>query len=718
MCHPFIRILLVQGDETDRVMTRSLTAQLHSDRFQVERVSDYVAALAQIASKQHDLYLVEADLGEFKGLELLQEAIFNGCEAPFILLTAQSEPQTAKAAQKAGAFECLSCADLTPELMERAIAYALDRHRMQQELHQLRQSEERYTLAAHGANDGIWDWNLLSDRIFFSPRWITMLGYQVDQLSDRCHEWFERIHPEDLHWVKREITAHLEGHAAKFECQHRMLHQDGEYRWVLSRGMAVWDSEGCPVRMAGFQTDITAWKQAEEKLVYEALHDTLTGLPNRVFLMERLRQALQLAQRSTDYLFAVLFIDLDRFKVINDSLGHMIGDQLLVAIAQRLSNCLRPSDTIARLGGDEFVILLADVKDRDSATRIADRIQEELLLPFNLDGNEVFSAASVGIAFSTPEYDRPEDLLRDADIAMYRAKAHGRARYAIFHPGMHSTAVALLQIETDLRRAIDRQELQLHYQPIVSLRTRQITGFEALIRWQHPQRGMISPTEFVPIAEETGLITPMGWWVLQEACRQMRQWQEQFPSRQPLIVNVNLSSKQFSPHLVDQISEILAETKLDAPSLKLEITESILMENAESAVSTLTQLKQLGTLLAIDDFGTGYSSLNYLHRFPIDTLKVDRSFVSKVDVDGEQLAIARTIITLAWNLGMEVTAEGVETMKQLAQLRSLQCDYAQGYLFSAPLDAKAIEHLMATQLDQPIILYPSSHIPQTSGLRA
>jgi diguanylate cyclase (GGDEF)-like protein/PAS domain S-box-containing protein len=599
-------------------------------------------------------------------------------------------------------------------LFEMLLVNAVERLQLQDELQQVRQSEERYALAAHGANDGVWDWDFQTNRVFFSHRWKAMLGYPVDELSDRPEEWFDRIHPDDVHWVKREMTAHLDKQVAQFEAQHRMLHQGGEYRWVLTRGSAIWDEDGRAIRMAGFQTDITAWKQAEEKLVYEALHDTLTGLPNRIFLMERLRQALQLAERNKDYLFAVLFIDLDRFKVINDSLGHMIGDQLLISISRRLSNCLRPSDTIARLGGDEFVILLADVKDRDSATRIADRLQEELLLPFNLEGHEVFSAASVGIAFSSVGYDRPEDLLRDADIAMYRAKAHGRARYAIFHPGMHSKAVALLQIETDLRRAIDRHELQLHYQPIVSLRTRQITGFEALIRWAHPQRGMIPPGEFVPVAEETGLITPMGWWVLQESCRQMQYWHEQFPNPQPLTVNVNLSSKQFSPYLVEQISQILEETKLPPQYLKLEITESILMENAESAVATLSQLKKLGTLLAIDDFGTGYSSLNYLHRFPIDTLKVDRSFVSRVDVDGEQLAIARTIITLAWNLGMEVVAEGVETMKQLAQLRSLQCDYAQGFLFSSPLDVKSVEHLMRSQRDQPIVLNPISSLPQVS----
>jgi diguanylate cyclase (GGDEF)-like protein/PAS domain S-box-containing protein len=564
----------------------------------------------------------------------------------------------------------------------------------------LRESEERYALAVQGANDGIWDWNLKTGKVYFSPRWKAMLGYAEHEIDNSLDEWFERVHPEDLYWVKREVTAHLDGLTPHFESEHRMLHRDGEYRWMLSRGLAVRDLEGRATRMAGSQTDVTGWKRAEEKLVHDALHDTLTDLPNRVLLMERLRHAVQLSQRSNEFLFAVLFIDLDRFKVINDSLGHMLGDQLLIAIAQRLSKCLRPSDTVARLGGDEFVILLEDVKDTNSVIVVADRIQRELTLPFNLEGHEIFTAASLGIAFSTTGYNRPEDLLRDADTAMYRAKAQGRSRYEIFHPGMHAHAVALLQLETDLRRAIDRQELHLHYQPIVSLRTYQVIGFEALLRWQHPQRGMVSPVDFIPIAEETGLITSIGCWVLREACQQMQQWHQQFPKQRSMTIQVNLSGKQFTPQLAEQADQILQEVGLDAHCLKLELTESILMENAESAVTTLAQLKQLGIQLAIDDFGTGYSSLSYLHRFPIDTLKIDRSFIAKVDADGEQLAIVRTIMTLAWNLGMEVVAEGVETMKQLAQLRALKCECAQGYLFSVPLSADAATQLVEHGLSE------------------
>ncbi|HEY9699006.1 MAG TPA: EAL domain-containing protein [Trichocoleus sp.] len=556
----------------------------------------------------------------------------------------------------------------------------------------LRESEERYALAVRGANDGIWDWNLRTNEVYFSPRWKTMLGYEEYDLSNSLDEWFERIHSEDLYWVKRQVSAHLDNLTPHFESEYRMLHQDGSYRWMLSRGLAVRNAEGQATRIAGSQTDMTIWKQAEEKLVHDALHDMLTGLPNRILLMERLRHAVQLAQRSPEFLFAVLFIDLDRFKVINDSLGHMVGDQLLIAIARRLAHCLRPSDTVARLGGDEFVILLEDIKDTAAVAIVAERIKHELALPFNLEDNEVYTAASIGIAFSTLNYENPEDLLRDADTAMYRAKAQGRARYEIFHPGMHINALALLQLETDLRRAIERQELRLHYQPIIALRTLQVIGFEALIRWQHPQRGIIYPNEFISLAEETGLIMPMSEWCLREACHQMKAWETKFS--QPLTVSVNLSSKQFTPQITVQVQQILKETGLAPQRLKLEITESLLMENAESAIDTLSELRELGIQLAIDDFGTGYSSLSYLHRFPIDTLKIDRSFINKIDVDGEQLAIVRTIITLAWNLGMEVVAEGVETTKQLSQLRSLHCEYAQGYLFAKPLAESSVEQLI------------------------
>ncbi|MBD3882446.1 EAL domain-containing protein [Phormidium tenue FACHB-886] len=466
----------------------------------------------------------------------------------------------------------------------------------------------------------------------------------------------------------------------------------------------IFDPKGSLIQYLGILRDVTEQKQARElgqlrdQLLYEALYDPLTGLPNRVLLLERLRHLVQAAQRGREALYGLLFIDLDRFKVINDSLGHRVGDRLLVAIAERLASCLRPSDTLARLDGDEFAVLLEDTRTTHIATRIAERIQRELSQPFQVESHEVFTAASIGIALSTAPYDHPEDLLRDANIAMHRAKEQGRARYEIFHPKMYANAVALLQLETDLRRAIERNEFQVNYQPIVSLRTQRISGFEALLRWQHPTRGWIPPSEFIPVAEETGLIIPIGWWIMRESCRQTQAWQQQFANSKSLTINVNLSGKQFSSVLAQQISKILQETGLNPHQLKLEITESLLMENAETAVETLTELQKLGVQLAIDDFGTGYSSLSYLHRFPIDTLKVDRSFIQKIDSDGEQLAIVRTIITLAWNLGMEVVAEGVETAKQVAQLKALRCEYAQGYLFAKPLTPEAAEQYLVAEL--------------------
>jgi diguanylate cyclase (GGDEF)-like protein len=430
-----------------------------------------------------------------------------------------------------------------------------------------------------------------------------------------------------------------------------------------------------------------ALQESKEHFRHAAFHDALTGLPNRALLADHLKLAIERARRREDHLFAVLFLDLDRFKNINDSLGHTIGDQLLIAIARRVEGCLRPMDTVARLGGDEFAILLDGLEDFSHAIHVAERVQDELMQPFNLKGHEVYTTASIGIALSTTGYDHPENILRDADIAMYRAKDNGKARYELFDTVMHTRAVALLKLENDLRRAIERQEFRVVYQPIISLQTDQLAGFEALVRWEHPERGPVSPDEFIPLSEETGLITEIGHWVLHEACRQMRQWQVSL--QRPLTLSVNLSGKQFiQPNLIGQIRSILEETNFDPRWLKLEITESVVMENAEAATSMLLQLRELGAHLSIDDFGTGYSSLSYLHRFPVTTLKIDRSFIGRMGEGDENSEIVRTIVTLANNLGMEVVAEGIETEEQLSQLRALRCEYGQGYLFSKPVDAE------------------------------
>jgi diguanylate cyclase (GGDEF)-like protein/PAS domain S-box-containing protein len=560
----------------------------------------------------------------------------------------------------------------------------------------LRESEARYALAARGANDGLWDWNFTSNQIFFSPRWKSMLGYTEQEIGTSPEEWFGRIHPDDRELLEVHLAAHYKRLISHFEHEYRIQHSDGRYRWMLCRGLAVWDADGHAIRMAGSQTDITDRKVAEQRLLHDALHDVLTGLPNRALFMDRLGHAITRSKRNTDYHFGVMFLDLDRFKVINDSLGHSAGDMLLTEIASRLTGCLRPGDTIARLGGDEFIILLEDMADVSAMSDTADRIQRVLAVPLVLDGHDVFTTASIGITLSTLGYSFPEDMVRDADTAMYHAKMRGKSRHVIFDPTMHAAAMSQLQLESDLRWAIEREELRLHYQPIVVLQSGDIVGFEALVRWQHPQRGLLYPVDFIDIAEETGLIVPMGWWVLREACRQLRIWQSEFASKAPLSINVNLSAKQLAQaDVIEQVSQTLADTGLAPNHLKLEITESTLIESNQAIVATLNRIRDLGVHLCIDDFGTGYSSLSYLHHFPIDMLKIDRSFISAIGAQGDHGEIVQTILTLAKTLGLQAVAEGTETTQQLDLLKFFQCDFGQGWLFSRAVDQEHAAALLA-----------------------
>ncbi len=444
--------------------------------------------------------------------------------------------------------------------------------------------------------------------------------------------------------------------------------------------------------------DITERKAFEAQLEYQAFHDPLTNLPNRSLFMDRLEHALKSLGRGHRCI-AVLFLDLDRFKLINDSLGHEVGDQLLRAVAERLRNRLRAGDTAARLGGDEFTVLLSDITDTSGAVRVAERITEDMQAPFILEGREVFVSTSIGISVAASSSDSSVDLLKDADIAMYRAKAKGWAGYEVFDKSMNAYALQRLDLEADLHRAMERGELRVYYQPKLDLVSGRIEGMEALVRWQHPQRNLIHPAEFIPMAEETGLILPIGLWMVQQVCRQGRLWQEQYPSEPPLVMGVNLSVRQFQhAQLVTEVSKILKESGLDAHRLQFEVTESVVMENAESTIKRMQGLKALGVQLAIDDFGTGYSSLSYLKRFPIDTLKIDRSFINGLGQDLEDTAIVQAVITLAKTLQVQVTAEGVETAEQARHLMSLGCDLAQGYYFSEPLSVELASELLATRV--------------------
>ncbi|WP_066381187.1 sensor domain-containing protein [Anabaena sp. CA = ATCC 33047] len=559
----------------------------------------------------------------------------------------------------------------------------------------LQESKQRLDDLLNSLEDIVW--SIAADTfetLYINPAVYQMYGRSPSEFMENANLWFEIIHPEDQPLVSQAIPPLLLNGSQDVE--YRIIKPDGEIRWVRTRSHVIYDANGKPIRIEGIATDISDLKFMEAKLVGHAFYDHLTGLPNRVSFMHTLEEAIAQIQQHPEQLFAVLFLDLDRFKVVNDSLGHLVGDQLLVSFAERLQSCLRPEDTIARLGGDEFTILLSHIQSIEEATGIAEHIHQVLKSPFNLNGYEVFTTTSIGIALSTTGYTQPSDWLRDADTALYSAKEQGKAWHMVFDNTMYNRAVALLQLETDLRWAIERQELRVAYQPIVSVATGKITGFEALVRWQHPEKGLISPTEFIPVAEETGLIIPIGNFVLRESCQQLRQWQLEFPDIPPLTMSVNLSGKQFSQTcLVEQIVQILQEVNLEPSSLKLEITESAIMASPEQAAIILQQFKALGIKLCIDDFGTGYSSLAYLHNFPLDILKIDRSFINRIDRDGERLAIVKAIVTLASNLEMTVVAEGLETISQLVQLRLLKCDEAQGYLFSPALSSEKINLLLA-----------------------
>jgi diguanylate cyclase (GGDEF)-like protein len=442
--------------------------------------------------------------------------------------------------------------------------------------------------------------------------------------------------------------------------------------------------------------EINYRQKLQSQLLDIALHDSLTGLPNRALFIRRLENALNRAKQESSYQFAVLFLDCDRFKVINDSLGHLVGDELLIAIAHRLQACLITIDSLARLGGDEFGILLENITDINIAIKVAERILQQLSLAFNLSRYEVFMNASIGISWGNKDYERPEYLLRDADTAMYRAKAQGRAKYHVFNPAMHQEAIQLLELENDLRRAVERQEFLVYYQPIVSLTTGRIAGFEALVRWQHPIRGLVSPTEFIPIAEETGLINAINTWVLQSACHQLSIWQHHPVTPEPLTMSVNLSARLFlQPNFIEQIDRIISENQINPEYLELEITESVIMENTQAIKIIFKELKQRRIKLIMDDFGTGYSSLSYLHSFPLNALKIDKSFVKRMQENTENMGLVPAMIGIANSMGMSAIAEGVETQEQLVQLRSLNCNFAQGFLFSQPIEEQLVLNFIA-----------------------
>jgi diguanylate cyclase (GGDEF)-like protein len=550
---------------------------------------------------------------------------------------------------------------------------------------EIRLSEQRYALAAEAASGGLWDWDLVNDVVFYSARWIALLECPGDAIGNTSDDWFGRVHPDDLASLLSAIEEHLVGRSTSVELEHRIRRGDGSYLWVLCRALVIRGADDVPIRMVGSLTDVHERKELESQLRHAALYDPLTGLPNRTLFLDRLRVTMTRASRHPDHRFAVLFLDLDGFKLVNDSLGHLLGDALLSSVAERISADLRPSDTASRFGGDEFAILLDDIIAPHNPVAVAERLQDRLARPFHVGGHEIFVTASIGIASSSTGYQSAEDVLRDADTAMYRAKATEKGTHAIFDSGMHTRAVSRMRVEAEFRQAIDGGQLRLHYQPIVAIRTGRTLAFEALVRWEHPTRGLLGPAEFLPIAEETGLIVPMGRWILKEACRQIAEW-KRAGAPADLRVSVNVSNKQFwHGGLLEDVQECLREADLEPRNIALEITETVVMHNADLAERMLMDLHENGFALHIDDFGTGYSSLQALHRFPIEALKVDRSFVWGLGTDPRSTELVRTIAMMARNLGVDVIAEGIETEDQRRRVERLGCAYGQGYLFSRPV---------------------------------
>lgn len=692
------RILIV---EDESIVALDISHRLKAMGYQVVGISATSAqAIQMVRSGNPDLVLMDIKIkGGVDGIATA-EIVREQFHLPVIFLTAFADEATLRRASISEAFGYILKPFEERELSTN-IEIALYKHKMEK---RLRDSEERFSLAVRGANDGIWDWHIREASIYYSTRFLEMLGLEEGCLGQAIDDWFGLIHPDELALFRLEFSRHLDGQSPQFQFEGRMWHAKAGYRWFLTRGLAVRDEDGVAYRMAGSLSDVTERKVAEQQLLHDALHDHLTSLPNRSLLLERLGRVIERAHRNESLIYAVLFLDLDQFKVVNDSLGHQAGDRLLIEIGQRLEKLLRSSDTLARLGGDEFVVLLEDLASAEAAWAVAERIQEELLRPFEINGQLLVSSASIGIVIGPSESERPEDILRDADIAMYRAKAGGKARYALFDSSLRERAMTRLEMESDLRNALGRQELKVYYQPILSLETGKVAGFEALLRWIHPTRGMILPSEFIPLAEETGLILPIGAWVISEACRQLRRWQKIRPGQPPLYMNVNISSRQFAqPGLVKYIQQVLDETGLDPRTLKLEITEHTIMDISSNAAAVLAQLRDLGVHVLIDDFGTGYSSLGYVHNFPIDTIKIDRIFISQMGVNGCQADIARTIINLAHDLGIGTIAEGIETEEQLERLRSMDCELGQGWLFSKALSQERTEVFLnrTAQLDNP-----------------
>ncbi len=638
-------------------------------------------AVAKAKESHPDLVLMDIILkGRMDGVQAA-ELIRSQLNIPVIFLTAFADENTLQRAKVTEPFGYMIKPFEERELRSH-IEIALYKHRMEK---RLRESEERYSLATQGSNDGLWDWDVERGKVYFSPRWESMLGYSEGQIGNLPADWFARIHPADKEQVEKILDRHIAGMSTHFECEYRIMDSEGVYRWVLCRGLAQRDKTGKALRIAGSQTDITDRK----------VYNPLTSLPNRILLMDRIERAMKLV-KPHGAPFVVAAVGIEGIREVSSGLGHIQADRLLCQVARNIQESVSKRDTVAHFGNDDFVLLLEKAADGKQAAIAAARILHALQQPFQLEDHTVYVTAYVGITLNNADYLSADDMVRDAYAAMHRAKDDGKSRFEIFDYKMRDSAVARLKLEADFRRALDQKEFKIFYQPIVDLKSGKLGGFEALLRWQR-QGGMVYPKDFLNVAESTNLLITLERWVLLEACLQMAKWQEK--SGESLTLNVNLCPQHYaSPELIRDLRKILERSGLKPGSLCLEITESALMNGSETISGTLKQIHEMNVQLHMDDFGTGYSSLSYLHQFPIDSLKIDRSFVGNLGLSEETWKIVQAIVSLGHNLEMELIAEGIENLVQLRMLQALKCEYGQGYYFAKPMESAAIEMLLAGRL--------------------
>lgn len=689
------RILIVDDELVNREL---LSHMLSSHGYVTSKASNGFEALRRIETEPFDLILLDVIMPEMDGMECLRQirARFPMTELPIIMVTGEHDRERLLEAFRSGANDYV-----TKPVDREIIMIRISTHtQLRASLLALKYSEERYALAASGSNDGLWDWDVFRNEVYYSPRWKSMLGYEDHEIGTSPEEWLNRIHHEDRSRFQSVFETKHVGeieHAScdlNASCELRMIHRDGAYRWMICRGVYVRDSVGRVYRMAGSLTDVTEGK----------VGDALTGLPNRFLFLDRLSRVIERFQRNPEAHFAVMFLDLDNFKLVNDSLGHEAGDRLLVTISNRLENSLRSTDTLsrngsttlARHGGDEFTVLLEDLNELSDVEAISQRILKEVREPVLIDAQTITPSASIGWTVSRQGDMSAEDLLHEADTAMYHAKAQGRNLARRYSPAMQYEAARRLELENHLRQAVANREFLLHYQPIIENSQRKIVGFEALVRWQNETRGLVLPMDFITTAEEIGLIVPLGWQILELACEQAARWEKQFPDL-PACLYINFSLKQFyQPNFWEEFRSRIQASEVSPQNICVEVTESILMENPDLISKILGEVRSQGVRIAVDDFGTGYSSLAYLHRFPLDIVKIDRSFVGSMLTSKESMQIVKTIIELARSLRLQVTAEGVESDEQLRKLKEFGCEFSQGYLWSKPLESSIATELLAS----------------------